>query len=38
MRIVTVKLRADDEIGTTDCRLFGAFTYALQPSDACMQP
>ena len=29
MRTVTVQLRADDEIGTTDRRLFGAFIEHL---------
>src|SRR6516164_4394987 len=29
MRTVTVQLRADDEIGTTNCRLFGAFIEHL---------
>ena len=29
MRTVTVQLRADDEIGTTDRRLFGAFIERL---------
>ena len=34
MRTVTVQLRADNVIGTTDRRLFGAFIEHLGPTGA----